>query len=83
LKSTGIVRRTDTLGRVVIPKELRTLFNINEYDALEVFTEGETIVLKKYEPHCLMCGEVKNTTHYMGKLICRSCIEEVKLFRDK
>lgn len=75
MKSTGIVRKVDELGRVVIPIELRRTMNIDVKDALEIFTEGDTIILKKYEPCCVLCGEGKNTVNYKGKLICRNCIE--------
>jgi len=78
LKSTGIVRRIDELGRVVIPSELRSIFEIREKDALEIFTEGNTIILRKYEPHCVICGSMDHTKNYRGKWICSSCIEFVK-----
>ena len=78
MKSTGIVRRVDELGRVVLPIELRRIFEINEKDALEIFTEGDTIVLKKYAPHCTLCDNVKNTIHIKGKLICQDCIKYIR-----
>ncbi|MBI9013826.1 MAG: AbrB/MazE/SpoVT family DNA-binding domain-containing protein [Clostridiales bacterium] len=78
MKSTGIVRKVDELGRVVIPKELRKTLMIEEKDALEIFTEGDKIILRKYEPHCILCGEARNTTNIKGKLICDGCISEIK-----
>ncbi|HBT48555.1 MAG TPA: AbrB family transcriptional regulator, partial [Caldanaerobacter subterraneus] len=60
LKSTGIVRKVDELGRVVIPIELRRTLNIAERDALEIYVDGEQIVLKKYEPACIFCGNAEN-----------------------
>ena len=78
MKSTGIVRKVDELGRIVIPIELRRTLEVAEKDALEIFTEGETIILKKYQPQCVFCGEAKNTIHFRGKLICQSCTKEVK-----
>lgn len=78
MRSTGIVRRVDELGRVVIPVELRRTLNVGEKDALEIFTEGETIILKKYEPSCVFCGEVRNVTSFKEKKICTSCISEFK-----
>jgi transcriptional pleiotropic regulator of transition state genes len=78
MKSTGIVRKVDELGRVVIPIELRRTLSIAEKDALEIFTEGETIILKKYEPACIFCGQAKGVTNIKGKNICPSCIEELK-----
>lgn len=77
MKSTGIVRKVDELGRVVIPIELRRTLGIEIKDPLEIFTDENTIVLKKYVPACILCGEAKNTQNFKGKLICRDCIEFV------
>ncbi len=74
MKSTGIVRKVDELGRVVLPIELRRTLGIGEKESLEIFTEGDTIVLRKYEPCCVLCGNVKNTISYKNKLICPDCI---------
>ncbi len=79
MKALGIVRKVDELGRIVLPKELRDTFDIQEKDGLEIFTEGETIILRKHEPGCLFCGEMKGTTQYKGKNICSNCIKELKL----
>lgn len=78
MKSTGIVRQVDELGRVVIPIELRRTLNINERDSLEVYTEGEIIMLKKYEPSCVFCGEARGVINHKGKNICPKCITEIK-----
>jgi len=77
MKSTGIVRKVDELGRVVIPIELRRTLNIGEKDALEIFVEGDTIILQKYEPACIFCGEAKNVKMINGKRICPECIKEI------
>lgn len=74
MKSTGIVRKVDELGRIVIPIELRRTLDIEEKDALEIFVEGESIVLKKYEPTCVFCGESKVVTSYRGKNVCAECL---------
>ncbi len=79
MKSTGIVRKVDELGRVVIPIELRRILTIGEKDALEIFTEGETIILKKYEPACIFCGQAKGVKNVKGKNICPSCVDEIKV----
>ena len=79
MKSTGIVRKVDELGRVVIPIELRRTHNIGEKDALEIFTEGETIILKKYEPACVFCGQAKGVKNVKGKNICPACVDEIKV----
>lgn len=74
MKSTGIVRRVDELGRIVIPMELRRTMEINEKDSLEIFVETNgNIVLRKYEPGCVFCGNSKDTIQYKGKNICSEC----------
>ncbi len=78
MKSTGIVRRVDDLGRVVIPKETRQIFSINEKDSLEIFTDEDMILLKKYSPGCIFCSNVKNLTVYKGKHICEECRQDLK-----
>lgn len=77
MKATGITRRVDDLGRVVIPKELRKTFYIAEGDPLEIYVDGDQIILKKYEPTCIFCGEVRGIKNYSGKNICPSCIKEI------
>lgn len=79
MKSTGIVRKVDQLGRVVLPKELRKVLSIKDNETpLEIYTEGETIILKKYEPACAFCGEASEVINFKGKSICRSCLKELK-----
>ena len=75
MKATGIVRQVDNLGRFVIPKEIRAVLDIDNNDYLEIFTEGDRIVLKKYAPCCTFCGEQDGVTTFKNKLICASCIE--------
>ena len=77
-KATGIVRKVDELGRVVLPIELRRTFGIEEKDALEIYVDEETIILKKYEPACIFCNEAKDVEVYKGKNICCNCISELK-----
>ena len=78
MKSTGIVRKVDELGRVVIPIELRRTLEIAEKDALEIYVDGEQIVLKKYAPACIFCGQAKDVEVFKGKNICPACLEELK-----
>ncbi len=78
LKSTGIVRKVDELGRVVIPIELRRTLGIEEKDSLEIYVDGEHIILKKYEPACIFCSNAKDIIVYKGKNICPSCMSELK-----
>jgi transcriptional pleiotropic regulator of transition state genes len=77
MKSTGIIRRVDELGRVVLPIELRNKFGITEKDPMEIYVDGSTIILKKYEPNCMFCGSSKKLTDYEGKLICEKCIQKI------
>lgn len=73
LKSTGIVRKVDELGRVVIPIELRRTHSIDERDSVEIFVDGDQIVLRKYEPACVFCGNASDVARFKGKNVCRSC----------
>lgn len=77
MKSTGIIRRVDELGRVVIPIEIRNQFNIVEKDPIEIYVDGSTIVLKKFEPNCIFCGNTKNLLTYSNKLICNKCANKI------
>lgn len=78
MKATGIVRKVDELGRIVLPIELRRNLNIEEKDSLEIFLDGENIVLKKYELSCVFCGNTENVRLYKDKNICEGCIKELK-----
>ena len=73
MKATGIVRKIDDLGRVVLPIELRRTLNIDIKDPVEIFIEGDLIILKKYEPACVFCGEAANVENFRGKNVCKSC----------
>ena len=78
MKATGIVRPVDPLGRVVIPVELRRNLGIKTDDSLEVFVDDDYIMLKKYEPACIFCGNAKYVNSIHGKNICRTCLDELK-----
>ena len=73
MKSTGVVRKLDVLGRIVLPAELRKTLDIAEKDALEIYVDGEQIILKKYQPACIFCGDAKDVINYKGKNICKCC----------
>lgn len=77
MKSTGIVRKVDELGRVVIPIELRRTLGIKIKDALEIYVDGEKIVLKKYEPACIFCGSADNVKQFSGRIVCEDCIKKM------
>ncbi|HNX28885.1 MAG TPA: AbrB/MazE/SpoVT family DNA-binding domain-containing protein [Syntrophomonadaceae bacterium] len=77
LKSTGVVRKVDELGRIVIPIELRRTMGIEEKDALEIYVDSEKIILKKYEPACIFCSNAEDVVNYKGKNICKSCLTQL------
>lgn len=78
MKATGIVRKVDELGRIVLPIELRRNLDIKERDALEIYMDGTSVVLKKYQPACLFCEEGKDVVEFNGKNICPSCLVELQ-----
>jgi len=77
MKSTGIIRKVDELGRVVIPIELRNNLKIAEKDPIEIFVDGSSIVLKKYESSCIFCGNTKKLTTYKDKQLCEKCAKQI------
>ena len=77
MKSTGIVRNIDELGRIVVPKEMRTSLDINCNDPVEISMEGDQIILKKYVPHCIFCSGSENLSVFKGKKVCASCLKEM------
>ncbi|OLZ11966.1 AbrB/MazE/SpoVT family DNA-binding domain-containing protein [Sulfobacillus thermosulfidooxidans] len=79
MKSTGIVRRVDELGRVVLPIELRRTLQIEDKDSLEIYVDGEKIVLRKYEPACIFCGNAENIETFRGKNICHDCLKSLHI----
>ena len=78
MKSTGIVRKVDELGRIVLPIEMRRTLDIGEKDALELYVEGSSVILKKYKPSCVFCDATKDITVFKGKNICPKCLKELK-----
>lgn len=78
MKSTGIVRKVDGLGRVVIPMELRRTLDIEEKDSLEIYVDGDRIVLRKYEPACVFCGSTDEVVNFRGKNVCKNCLESIR-----
>lgn len=78
MKATGIIRPIDPLGRVVLPIELRRNLGIENEDSLEIFVDGEYIMLKKHEPTCIFCGSPDNIQNVRGKNICKKCLQELK-----
>ena len=73
MKATGMTRPLDALGRIVIPKELRMVLDLNEGDRMEIYLEGDSVVMRKYVPCCLFCGDEEDLISFGGKQICRDC----------
>lgn len=83
MKSTGIVRTIDKMGRIVIPKEIRRVLKVDdEMDSFEIYMEDDRIVLKKYQPTCIFCGELGESIEVSGHTVCGKCIEKLYQMRD-
>ena len=78
MKSTGIVRQIDELGRIVLPKELRNILEIKIKDRLEIFLDGDRIIIEKYEQSCAICGHSERLKVFHGKQLCENCINVIK-----
>ena len=83
MKATGIIRKVDELGRIVIPIEIRNKFNISVKDDIEIFVEGKSIVLKKYEPNCIFCGNTNKLIEYNNTMICGKCLDKIYKLKEK
>ncbi|MDL2300257.1 AbrB/MazE/SpoVT family DNA-binding domain-containing protein [Clostridiaceae bacterium OttesenSCG-928-D20] len=77
MKSTGIVRKVDELGRIVLPIELRRTLDIAEKDSLEIYVDEGTIILKKYQPSCVFCDDAKDVQNFKGKNVCPKCAKKL------
>ena len=77
MKSTGIVRKVDELGRIVLPIELRRTLDIAERDELEIYLDEDKVILKKYEPSCIFCGESEEILPFNGYMVCLDCIDKL------
>lgn len=78
MKNTGMVRKVDELGRIVIPMEIRNKFDIKEREELEIYVKENAIILRKYEPNCIFCRGNKDLVEYADRLICKECSENIK-----
>lgn len=78
MKSTGIVRKVDELGRIVLPIELRRTLDISEKDALEIYVEGDKIILRKDHESCVFCDSPRNLTEFKGRNVCQDCLAKLK-----
>ena len=79
MKATGIIRPVDGLGRIVLPIEIRRNLDIEERDQLEIYLEGDRIILQKYDPTCVFCGSGAGLSEYRGKNVCRECIRRLEM----
>lgn len=77
MKSTGIVRKVDELGRIVLPIEMRRTLDIAEKDALEIYVDGDNIILRKYQSACIFCGKSKDVVEFNGKNVCPECVAKL------
>lgn len=77
MKATGIVRKIDGLGRVVIPIEIRRLLDLKEKDPIEIFIDEDSIILKKYVQKCIFCGEDKQDLlkDFKENKVCSHCTQ--------
>ena len=78
MKSTGIVRKVDELGRIVLPAELRRTLNIAEKDPLEIYVDGPSIILQKHEERCVFCKSCESIRLVMGQHVCPKCLSQLK-----
>ena len=78
MKSTGVVRKVDELGRIVLPIEIRKVLDIKQGDAIEIFTDNDKIVLQKYQPSCIFCNNAENIVYFQNKRVCFDCLEKLK-----
>lgn len=81
MKSTGIIRKVDELGRIVLPIELRRMLDIAERDELEIYLDGDRIILQKFEPSCIFCASSRHLVSYHGKNVCQECIQNMNLYK--
>lgn len=77
MKSTGIIRKVDDLGRIVLPIELRRTLDIAERDEIEIYMENDKIILQKFEPACIFCGSARELLAYRGKNVCQDCVKKM------
>ena len=84
MKSSGMIRPVDKMGRVVIPKEIRKQLKIeNDVDSFEVILDGDTVLLKKYQPSCIFCGELNESVDFEGYIVCTECINKLLALKEE
>lgn len=84
MRSTGMVRAVDKMGRVVIPKEIRTHLDIkNDVDSFEIYMEGDNVILRKYQPTCIFCDNIADSVELAGHTVCKNCIEKLNKLKEE
>ena len=84
MKATGVVRRIDELGRIVIPKEIRKILDMTEgIDEFEIYMQDDSIILKKHKPTCVFCSAEDNCIDFEGQKVCKNCIEKMQLIKEE
>ncbi len=84
MRSTGMVRPVDKMGRVVIPKEIREHLGVqNDKDSFEIYMDGDFVILKKYQPTCIFCKELADSVELTGHVVCKNCIEKLNKLKDE
>ena len=84
MRSTGMVRAVDKMGRVVIPKEIRAQLDIkNDVDSFEIYMEGDSVILRKYQPTCIFCDNIADSVEFAGHTVCKNCIEKLNELNNK
>lgn len=79
-----MVRAVDKMGRVVIPKEIRSQLGIqNDVDSFEIYMEGDSVILRKYQPTCIFCDNIADSIEFGGHTVCKNCIEKLSQLSGK
>ena len=79
MKSTGVIRPIDKMGRVVIPKEIRKQLGVeNDVDSFEIYVEGDAVILRKFQPTCVFCDSLADSVSYQGRTVCKDCIAKLE-----
>ena len=81
MKSIGVVRHVDPLGRIVIPVETRKILDISVGDQMEIYTDGDAIILEKYKTNCIFCGSSEIFLSYKNQLVCKDCVKHLHEFK--
>ena len=83
MRSTGMVRAVDKMGRVVIPKEIRAQLDVkNDVDSFEIYMEGDSVILRKYQPACIFCNNIADSVELGGHIVCKNCIEKLNELKN-